>query len=118
METAEYIKSIARSCKGKRGLMARKMAITLGELDLFFVADATLRAFVDDVRSTHEEAVLDFADMQFKIALIAGEKWALSQMRNEQLAMKKMMSGMNSDTAPAPVKIEFVEVEGRVVDES
>lgn len=82
-ERLDFI-SIIKSCKGKLGLIASKTNNSIDDINLLLDNDVELRSIVVSEDKTYKALCGDISDIQFHMALVGGESWAVAQSVNNK----------------------------------
>ncbi len=79
------LKKIIKDADGNMGIAALKAGISLEELAEELEKDPDLKKLVDDKKEAVEQAFKEITEIQLKMGIIKGEKWAINAMlRREQ----------------------------------
>jgi hypothetical protein len=104
----ESVYEVIKKYKGRRGLVAKKLGVTLSQLSAICEEVPELQEEFEAQTSLKEQLVQDIFDIQLETSLILKEPWALAYMSAKN-------AGINiEDAIPVPVNIEIPVEDGRV----
>lgn len=99
---------IIRKYKGRRGLIAKKLGVSLSQLVELCEEVPEMKEEIEIQASLKEQLIQDIFDIQLETSLVLKEPWALAYMSAKNAGFS------TEDAIPIPVSIEIPVTDGRV----
>lgn len=104
----DSVLEIIRKYKGRRGLIAKKLGVSLAQLTEICEEVPEMKEEIEVQTSLKEQLVQDLFDIQLETSLVLKEPWALAYMSAKNAGLS------TEDAIPVPVSIEIPVEDGRV----
>ena len=104
----ESVLEIIKKYKGRRGLVAKKLGVSLSQLTQNCEEVPEVKEEIEVQSSLKEQLIQDLFDIQLETSIVLKEPWALAYMSAKNVGFS------TEDAIPIPVSVDIPVEDGRI----